>query len=97
MPTYIEITSAVNHIYIKFNDLQNNPNVTQKDWSVAKGFLSDIQHELDDSLTLRMVTGREHRVCAITALIPNCLPIQSVDGVTPTSNEHLHELFNAIL
>lgn len=97
MPTYIEITSQINHIYIKFNDLQNHEQITQKDWSVAKGFLSDIQHELDDSLTLRTVTGREYRVCALTALISGCLPIQSVNGTMPTDNEHLHTLLNDIL
>jgi hypothetical protein len=97
MATYIEVTSDVNHIYIEFNALETHDDVQLKDWSMVRGFMTDIQHQVDDSLTLRMVNGKEFNVCCLNSVIPGCLVVEVVNTSEPANNEELHTLLNDLL
>lgn len=103
MADYVEIEKQTGYIYIKFNLLSTDDAVNLVDWSLGKDRWndSDIQHTNEGYLILHVGT-QKYKVCALvdyatlSQTISGLVPIELIDGVTPTNTEDLHEKFNAL-
>lgn len=98
MATYITIqTLNGGAIDIQFNDLKNERKVNLDCMVLMSSKnIFCIYQEITGGLTVYLTNERSFTLCAITELVPGYLPVQSVNGTTPTDNEHLRLLITQL-
>lgn len=92
MPTYITITTTANYIDTEFNDITNVANFKRSRW--RKDEMCSIYQQPDGSIGIRTTNGMLDYMFSYNGM-EGTTPISSVNGVAPTSNDHLYDLLAA--
>lgn len=95
----VVVTSDSVRIFVAFNDLAGSPDINTQKTTYPRATLAQVSVPYSESyLIVKMVSGdyKEEWHVAPTAA-PGVLPIDSVDGVTPTDLDDLYDLIGALI
>jgi hypothetical protein len=95
----IVVTSDAVRIFVEFNDLAGSPDINTKRTTYPRATLAQVSEPFTELyLIVKMVSGDyKEEWCVAHDAAPGVLPIDSVDGVTPTDLDHLYSLLGALI
>ena len=92
MPTYITVITTINNIIVQFNDLENHPKVQRKsNWFPRSSVAYCSLLPSSSAILIYVDGGGEWRLDQNGI---DGLPVTSINGTTPTDNDHLFTLLS---
>ena len=87
------ITSTTNSVNVVFNDYAPIIETTKQTW--AKRVIQNFRQLPTGCIVIYMLAEKEW--CVTFNGVDNTFQIDSIDGVTPTDNNHLFQLLEALI
>lgn len=92
MATFITVTTGVNNIIVRFNDLASHEEVKRKANWFPRSSVAYCTFLEDSSAILIYVNGGGEWRIDMNGV--DGLPVSSVNGIVPTDNDHLFTLLS---
>jgi len=92
---YIEFITGTENVEVKFNDLQNLPNIAMVKAAFNRHEILAVWHSTFGYVSVKFIDNNEWYFNLTGA--DNYLPVSLIDGVTPTSLDDLYNYFKGLI
>ena len=91
MPTYVTITSTNDYVDTEFNALAVPADYVRSRW--RKEELVSVYLKPSGAVGVRASNGmNDYLFCCTSQMVQGCTPVETVNGVAPTTNAELYTL-----